>query len=94
MAMTLTTWHADGRKIITAQSKGGVFVETIIRTAGMGSAFITYPNLFGRSLRIFEVHAGSYNWSTSNNNGVPYLALDAVPSSYYDDYINLLVFAQ
>lgn len=95
MGMTLTTWRSDGRPVITALGKGGVFVETIIRTQGEGSTYISYPSLRGRSLRIFEAHAGSFTWNVGvDGNGDPYITIAPAPVSYNGNYTTLLIFAQ
>lgn len=95
MAMTLTTWRSDGRPIITALGKGGVFVETVTRNQGQGAGYFTYSNLVGHTLRIVQITGGSYTWSTGVDAwGQPYLALNPLPPTVHGSLTRLLVFAQ
>lgn len=91
--MGLHTWKADGTPVITPLGEGGVFVQEVYRPVG-DSITITYPQLNGLQLRVYQVLAGSYTWATgTDGSGNPTLTLTALPATLNGGAIRLLVFA-
>ncbi len=94
MTFGLTTYKADGTAIITPFDAGGVFVEQRVRQVSAGSGTITYSNLTGFSLRVVQVYAGSFTWTTgTDGSGNPTITFTLLPTTYNGGEIRLLVFA-
>ncbi len=92
MTFGLITFKSDGTPILTPDGAGGVYVETVIGTAGVG-ATRTYTGLTGMSLRVFQVAAGSHSWATGvDGSGNPTLTLTPIADNPNGGSV-LLVFA-
>jgi hypothetical protein len=94
MSFGLTTWKADGTAVITPLGAGGLFVEARVRLRAAGAGTVTYSGLNGRTLRVFQVYAGEFTWTTGvDGSGNPTLTFTLLPVTLNGGEIRLLVFA-
>jgi hypothetical protein len=94
VSYVLKTRNARGEDVITPFSEGGLFVEVIGRSAGEGALSKTYPSLYGMTLRVIQVSAGPFTWSTGvDGAGNPYINLSPQATTILGGSTTLLVFA-
>jgi hypothetical protein len=95
MGIGLITWKADGTPVVTAQGGGGVFVEMLSASPGQGSFTKYYSNAIGMVLRVYQVQAGAFTWSTGVDGwGVPYITLSQLEVKNVSGPATLMVFAE
>lgn len=94
MTFGFRTWRADGTPIITPNDAGGVFADMVVRQPEEGSGSITYTELNGQHLRVFQVYPGAFTWTTGvDAAGNPFIYFTRNTATILDSEIRLLVFA-
>lgn len=89
----LWTFKPDGRPVITPTVAGGVFLGMHQQSIG-DSLVKTFLGAVGLSLRVYQIGAGSFTWTTgADAAGNPYLSFSPMPATFNGGPLRLLVFA-